>query len=608
MTRHVVATAGHVDHGKSTLIRVLTGMEPDRWAEERRRGLTIDLGFAWTTLPSGREVDFVDVPGHERFLANALAGVGPVRTVCFVVAADEGWSVRSSDHRDAIAALGISGGLVVVTKVDRAPALVDETVAQVREELRDTGLRHAPVVAVSALKGRGIEDLRETLDEVLAAQPPAEAGRRVRLWVDRSFTISGSGTVVTGTLAAGSLAKGQRVELLRQDGPQTVTIRGLQSRGIAADRVGPVARVAVNLRGVSAGDVRRGDLLVTPDAWPSVGVVDVRRTSGPNLDETSRRVVVHLGTAAVSAQLRAFGGQHARLVLERPLPLVVGDRLLLRAPGRSETLGGVQVLDPDPPPLVRRGDGQRRRSELEATPPDGDVLATLARQGLIEATTLRRFGLIESTSRPPDGVRDIDGVWVHVSSYRSWVDRARVFIERERHFNLSGKVAKAALSAMMGPQLAPILDRLIADAGLVQQSGNVYFPELARNLGSAEAGVAELEDRLTAAPFDAPQAGDLATLGLGVRELAAAEEVGRILSIGGGVVLLPQAPAVAVAELSRLPQPFTTSQARRALNTSRRVVVPLLELLDAYGWTTRLDDKLRQVQRTEGHLHPRTHA
>ena len=184
--QHVVATAGHVDHGKSTLIRALTGMEPDRWEEERRRGLTIDLGFAWTTLASGREVAFVDVPGHQRFLGNTLAGLGPAPVVCFVVAADEGWQAQSSDHRDAIAALGIRHGLIVITRADRAPDRADEVLAHARAELSETGLRDAPGVTVSAVDGTGLTELRGALDCVLEQVPEPETSARVRLWVDRS--------------------------------------------------------------------------------------------------------------------------------------------------------------------------------------------------------------------------------------------------------------------------------------------------------------------------------------------------------------------------------------------------------------------------------------
>ena len=210
---HVVATAGHVDHGKSTLVRALTGIEPDRWDEEKQRGLTIDLGFAWTELPSGTHVAFVDVPGHERFLGNMLAGVGPAPVVCFVVAADEGWQEQSGDHRDAVAALGITHGLIVVTKADRAPERVDAVISRARSELAGTGLAEAPAVVVSAQRGTGLEAFRDALDAVLRDVPEPGPTARVRLWIDRAFTISGAGTVVTGTLTAGTLRTGDRMVL-----------------------------------------------------------------------------------------------------------------------------------------------------------------------------------------------------------------------------------------------------------------------------------------------------------------------------------------------------------------------------------------------------------
>jgi selenocysteine-specific elongation factor len=211
----VIATAGHVDHGKSTLVSALTGMEPDRWAEERKRGLTIDLGFAWTSLPSGRELAFVDVPGHEKFLANMLAGLGPAPIACFVIAADKGWQAQSSDHRDAIAALGITHGLVVITRADLAP----DTIGSHRSRGQGADARHAtrdaPIVTVSATTGEGLPELITVLDEVTDAARAPDASARVRLWVDRAFTIKGAGTVVTGTLTAGRLRTGETVRSAR---------------------------------------------------------------------------------------------------------------------------------------------------------------------------------------------------------------------------------------------------------------------------------------------------------------------------------------------------------------------------------------------------------
>ncbi|MGO2816278.1 MAG: selenocysteine-specific translation elongation factor, partial [Brevibacterium aurantiacum] len=290
---YVVATAGHVDHGKSTLVSALTGMEPDRWAEEKKRGLTIDLGFAWTTLPSGRELAFVDVPGHEKFLANMLAGVGPAPIVCLVVAADKGWQAQSSDHRDAITALGITRGLVVITRADIAPEALAATEAEARVQLQGTPLANAPVVTVSATSGEGLEELVATLDAVTADTPAPDPGARLRLWVDRAFTIKGAGTVVTGTLTAGTLRTGDRLRLVGETSTEATGVRGLQSRNSAAGVVVPSARVAVNLRDVGADVIHRGDALITDDAWPVVEVIDVRRTMGQPLDEGAHGLMLH---------------------------------------------------------------------------------------------------------------------------------------------------------------------------------------------------------------------------------------------------------------------------------------------------------------------------
>ncbi|MGN7250405.1 selenocysteine-specific translation elongation factor [Arthrobacter sp. SAFR-014] len=596
---HVVATAGHVDSGKSTLVRALTGMEPDRWEEERRRGLTIDLGYAWTTLPSGQDVAFVDVPGHERFLGNMLAGIGPAPVVCFVVAADEGWQAQSSDHRDAIAALGIEYGVVVLSRVDLAPGRVADVLARTRRELAGTGLQNAPAVAVSATEGTGLAELRATLDGVLAGVPSPTTTGRLRLWVDRSFTITGSGTVVTGTLAAGTLVQGDRLQLLGHDGSRPVVVRGLQSRDTSYSSLGPVNRVALNLRDVSAAEIRRGDALLTPEAWPITGVLGIHRTTGVPYTDVPEQLMVHAGTAAVPARLRPFGADHARLVLDRRLPLVLGDRLVLRDPGSRSVLGGAQILDADPPALRRRGDGVHWAERLAGLDAAGDVLGEVAGRGAVQEQHLRRLGLLPAhDAEAPSGVFVFGDWWVHAPLFEAWQHRLRTALEvlLERDPLAPGLSQGAARDLLELPDerlLAPV----VRDAGLEQEGGHVRLPGSHANLGAAGSAVAELERRLAADAFHAPEADELATLGLGVRELAAAERAGRLLRLRDGVVLLPTAPALAMRELARLEQPFTTSQARQVLGTTRRVAVPLLEYLDSRGWTRRLDAGHRTIVR-----------
>jgi selenocysteine-specific elongation factor len=271
---HVIATAGHVDHGKSTLVRALTGIEPDRWAEERRRGMTIDLGYAWTSLP-GRPPDellaFVDVPGHQRFIGNMLAGLGPAPAVLVVVAADEGWREQSAEHLAAVDARGVRYGLVAVTRSDLADP--STALTQARRHAAASSLGEVEAVAVSGLTGNGLPELRAALGPLVERLPEPVTTGRVRLWVDRSFTVRGSGTVVTGTLGTGQLAVGDELEVHGR----RVRVRGLQCAGRPADVVPAVARVAVNLRGVPQDAVRRGDALLTPEAWHTTSPQALRR-------------------------------------------------------------------------------------------------------------------------------------------------------------------------------------------------------------------------------------------------------------------------------------------------------------------------------------------
>jgi selenocysteine-specific elongation factor len=356
----VIATAGHVDHGKSALVRALTGMEPDRWAEERRRGMTIDLGFAWMSLPSGETLSFVDVPGHERFVTNMLAGAGPVPAVCLVVAADEGWSAQTEEHVRALDALGVAHGVLVVTKTDRADP--GPVVADVRRRLAPTGLRDLEDVAVSAATGDGMPDVVAALDRLVGSLPAASAAAPVRLWIDRAFTIQGAGTVVTGTLAAGSIATGDTLllagSLVGGAAPTDVVVRGLQTHRRSCDRATAVDRVALNLRGVARSEVCRGMALVTPGAWTLTAEIDARLDGSVAGD-----VVAHIGSAAVPVRLRPLAAGFARLRLAHVLPLHVGDRLILRDPG-SRRMTGATVVDVAPAELRRRGDGARVAAAL----------------------------------------------------------------------------------------------------------------------------------------------------------------------------------------------------------------------------------------------------
>lgn len=585
---HVVATAGHVDHGKSTLVRALTGMEPDRWAEERRRGMTIDLGYAWTTLPSGQALGFVDVPGHARFIGNMLAGLGPAPAVLVVVAADEGWRRQSGEHLAAVDALGITAGLLAVTRSDLAdpgPAL-----AQARERIARSSLGTVEAVAVSGTTGAGIPELAQALDRLLSRQPPPDVDAAVRLWVDRAFTVRGSGTVATGTLTAGTLRTGDEL-LLRG---RRVRVRGLQSLGTEHSEVRAVARVAVNLRGVERNEIGRGDALLAPGAWRETALLDVRLTADPRT--LAAGLVLHVGSAALPVRVRPLGADTTRLSPARPVALRAGDRATLRDPAAQVVAAGVLVLDADPPQLRRRGAAADRARALEAASGVPDLTAEVARRGAVRAADLAALGIPVGVA---GGVRR-EGAWlVATSRWRAWEEQlvAAVAAHAEAYPLEPGLPAETARQVLQLPD-PRLLEPLVAAVGLVVEAGRVGAPGTAVDLGPAERGVARVEQRLRADPFAAPDLAELAELGLGRHELAAAERAARLLRLNRDVVLLPDAPELAVRVLARLPQPFTLGTARSALGTSRRVALPLLEHLDGRGWTRRLAGGLREVRAT----------
>jgi len=585
---HVIATAGHVDHGKSTLVRALTGMEPDRWAEERRRGMTIDLGFAWTALPSGETVAFVDVPGHERFVPNMLAGVGPAPAALVVVAADEGWMPQSAEHLAALDAFGVRHALLAVTRVDLADEQsVAATTQRARAELAATSLGEVAAIPVSAVTGVGLTALREELDRLAARLPAADRTAPVRLWVDRSFTIRGSGTVVTGTLGAGELGTGDELELAATG--RLVRVRALQALGAPAERVVAVARVAVNLRSVRRDEVRRGDALVTPGRFRGTDLVDVRLRGDPT-SSLPPALVLHVGSAAVTARVRPLGTDTARLRLSRALPLHVGDRALLRDPGSHHVAGGVTVLDVAPPTPRRRGAAAARAAELATMDGRPDVGSELRRRGLVRRGDLERMGV-------PAAVAAVAGDWLADPDHWRALGR-RLADEVARYVHDRPLETGVPLEALR--QALDLPDRVLVEAlvepPLAVRAGRVGIGRAADRLPEAVArAVARVRADLTAQPFLAPDAERLAQLGLGRREIAAAVRAGALVRLADGVVVLPGALEDAVLVLARLPQPFTLSRAREALGTTRRVAVPLLEMLDRRGATRRLPDDRRVV-------------
>jgi selenocysteine-specific elongation factor len=647
---HVIATAGHVDHGKSTLVRALTGMEPDRWEAEQRRGMTIDLGFAWMTLPSGEEIAFVDVPGHERFITNMLAGAGPAPGVLFVVAADEGWMPQSAEHLAAIDALGVSNGLLVVTRADLAdpaPAL-----EQAALKIADTSLGQVEAVPVSALTGQGLPELVAALGRLTARLPEPDPGGSVRLWLDRVFAIKGSGTVVTGTLQAGTVRTGD--ELVLTPAMRTLRVRGVQSLAAPAAQVSGVARVALNLRGVSARELGRGMALIHAGRWTVTSVIDVRLThlpAGRQPSGTMRlpsQLTLHIGAARAVARVRMLGGRAARLSLDHPLPLHIGDRVLLRDPGAAadratgRPVFGATVLDVSPPRLRGNGAAAAAERELASWPEPPTAPDLLRRHRLLRAAVASAMGL--SDLPPP-----VSGEWLadpaHWQRLRQRL-AAAVAAHAARDPLAAGLPLDAARAELGLPDRGLVealvarrpgggageddgtakddgtAELVIASGGYLRRAGGgererpggagrgapgqrpadaAQVPHLpARVTDAVQVVLADLAD----APFSAPDAERMRELGLDARAAAAAERAGLLLRLPGNVLLAPDAPGRAARILAGLPQPFTAAEARKALQTSRRVVIPLLEWLDRKGITKRLADDRRTMREPPGSPRP----
>ena len=354
----VIGTAGHVDHGKSTLVKALTGIDPDRLREEKEREMTIDLGFAWLTLPSGRQVSVVDVPGHERFIKNMLAGVGGIDAAVLVIAADEGPMPQTDEHLAILDLLQIGRGIVALTKVDTVDDDWRDLVAEeIREKLLGSVLADAPIVPVSSLSGAGLDQLRTAIDEMLDDVPPHDERGRPRLPIDRVFTISGFGTVVTGTLIDGPLDIGQEIEI--QPSGKRGRVRGLQSHRSKVERALPGTRTAVNLSGLAVEDLARGEVLTTPDWLAPTRIIDAQLRLLPEAPlalEQNDEVSFFAGSSETLARVTLLNDQRlepgeeswVQFRFPEPIAVVKGDRFIIRQPSPSLTIGGGVVIDPHP--------------------------------------------------------------------------------------------------------------------------------------------------------------------------------------------------------------------------------------------------------------------
>lgn len=578
---HVISTAGHVDHGKSTLVRALTGTDPDRFAEEKERGLTIDLGFATTTLPSGRSVSFVDVPGHVRFLKNMLAGVGAVDACVFIVAATEGWKPQSEEHLRILEMLGLQHGLVVLTKA----AVADDDLRElakldVEDHIAGTFLEASEIVEVDSLSGQGLDEMREALDRLLAVTPTARDVSRPRLWIDRSFTIRGSGTVITGTLAGGSIAIDDKLILCPAE--RDVRVRGIETHDEAREAAQPGSRVALNLGRVSADEAQRGDVLVRESQWWMTNQCDASLTVLETLGhDVSRRGahVAYFGSGEFPVKLRVLGAKAlapgetgaVRLHLPCRLPLLPGDRFVLRESGRSETVGGGEVLDVDPV-----------LPAAKATP-DRNAERVVKERGWVRADELKLLVGSESAASAPK-----------VEAVGDWIVWAEALAATQNDIRQRVKKAKAGgydIAALNEKERAALqtMSDLKTDGGQVRAAGEEDTIETHPYIAA-----------LKAAPFTPPP-----PEGVSRAELRAMIHRG-LVEEEAGIYFATEAVAQAtetVAEiLKSQPEGFTVAELRERLSTTRKYILPLLALLDNKGITRRQGDLRTPGPRFKEHL------
>ena len=587
-----VATAGHVDHGKSSLVLALTGTDPDRFPEEKQRGLTIDLGFAFTKLPSGEEVGFVDVPGHVRFIKNMLAGVGAVDVVMLVVAANEGWMPQSEEHLRIIELLGVRHGLVCLTKAD----IVDEDTLELArleldERLAGSALGDAPVVVCDAVSGRGLDDVRAALDAVLAAAPEPVDRDRPRLWVDRVFAAKGAGTVVTGTLAGGSLRVDDEVEV----GPRArrARIRAIETAHHQLDVAAPGTRVALNLAGpgMERSAVRRGDGVVRAGQWQLTDVIDVGlEPLGDHTFRARASLQCYAGSGEHAAVLRVLdaAGRYGRLRLDERVPLAPGDRLVLRDPGERDTVGGAEVLDATP-------SGRARDAAASLALPLERRLLTGHRWLGVDALGPRAgLGSAEAAALADDLVRSgaavLVGGWLVAPDTVAAVRTAAADQVRAQHERapLEPGVDLATLASELGVDADRLRAALADEGGLVVERG--YVRDATRRSGVGDSADARaLLDALEKAPFSPPEPGSAGADPALVRSLV---REGAVVDLDG-IVFASSAVDEArrrVRAALRDRGTVTVADVRDLLGSTRKYVLPILKQLDGEGVTRRRGD------------------
>jgi selenocysteine-specific elongation factor len=620
---YVIGTAGHVDHGKSALVRSLTGINPDRLQEEQEREMTIDLGFAWLTLPNGQEIGIVDVPGHRDFIENMLAGVGGIDLALFVVAADEGVMPQTVEHLAILDLLEVKGGVVALTKVD----LVDDedwlelVTLDLEESLSGTVLEDSPIVPVSSKTGDGIEAIRDAIQvRLLDIEPKADRGQP-RIPVDRVFSLSGFGTIATGTLSGGHLDVGEVVEI--QPGDRQARIRGLQTHKTKLDRANPGSRVAVNLSGVHKDEINRGDMIAKPGVVDTTILCDVSYRHLKDLDTPLKHnipVKLFIGSAEVMARTRILGvkeinpGQRGwlQLELERPVAMVRGDRFILRRPSPPATLGGGHLLDPYPGRKHRRyrTDIVDRLQMLEKGSPEDLLLETVYRYQPSHLEQIRpklsisqqEINSAYQVLLQDEKIEELADYVLPAGGRAQWADRVVSITNRYHNQSpLRLGIHREELRSRLG-QPADFFNELVdwvEEQGLLVQSGTIiYKSDHQIHLSPKQDNVVRvLMARFETAGVNSPSIRDC-KLEVGDDVYFALIDLGRLKPVSSDVVYTADAYEHLVNQIVDYLKQNTSidaAQLRDLLGTSRKYAIALLEHLDDIQTTKRVGDNRELV-------------
>jgi selenocysteine-specific elongation factor len=631
---HVIGTAGHVDHGKSTLVQALTGTHPDRLKEEREREMTIDLGFAWLTLPSGEEIGIVDVPGHRDFIENMLAGVGGIDAALFVIAADEGIMPQTREHLAILDILQVQGGVIALTKIDLVNDIdwLDLVEDDVHTVLKNTVLENAPIIRVSARTRSGIPELLNALSDCMAERPPRPDLGRPRLPVDRVFTMPGFGTVITGTLSDGCLHTGDEVEIL-PTGLHS-RIRGLQTHKRKEVTAIPGSRTAVNISGINVDQVKRGDVLANPGSYKPSQRIDVRFRLLPDVVHPLKhdnQVKLFLGAAEISSRVRLLGsdellpGEEGWLQLELDSPVVTtrADRYILRRPSPGETLGGGTVVDPHPKKRHKRFSAQEL-SNLD-TLARGSAAEILVQAMVALGIATWQDVIVRSNLDPNianNTVRDLftSGQFVILeNSEKDSISPLTLLTSKEYWDQLSGKLIQAVddyhkkyplrrgisreelkSRLKLSTRLFNLTLRRIVAKGEIQENVTIVqkVGHTIQFNPQQQHSVDGLLARFNIAPFSPPTVKECFSE-VGEELYNAMIDLNLIIQISPEVVFRKQDYDLMISEVIDLLKSrgtITAAEVRDHFNTSRRYALALLEYLDAQSITVR-DGDIRRLKK-----------